>query len=217
MRARRKDWAPHEIETNPLFIESPQRLSGNWQEFFVNGNPIHLEIGCGMGRYITQMAEANPEVNFIALEREPNVIVTGARTARESGQHIAFIIGDASELAGYFSPGEISRVYINFPDPWRNRKKWQKRRLTHASFLQIYKHIMGGTGELFHKTDNARLFEFSLEQLSQNGFNLRNISLDLHKSDIAGNIMTEYESKFSAQNKPIYRCEAFYSKTTLNQ
>ena len=210
MRARRKSWAAHEIETNPLFIQAPSEYAGRWREYFGNGNPIHLEIGCGMGRYITQMAGAHPDTNFIALERERNVIVTGARAARESEQHIAFIIGDASELAGFFAPGEVSRIHINFPDPWPNRKKWQKRRLTHSAFLYIYKHIMGQSGEIFHKTDNAQLFEFSLEQLSQNGFALRNVSLDLHKSSLPGNIMTEYECKFSAQNLPIYRCEAFY-------
>ncbi|MCL2851760.1 MAG: tRNA (guanosine(46)-N7)-methyltransferase TrmB [Defluviitaleaceae bacterium] len=212
MRARRKSWAAHEIETNPFCIETPDEHAGRWHEFFDNSNPIHLEIGCGMGRYITHMAEANPDVNFIAFERERNVIVTGARAARESGRRIAFIIGDASDLSGCFTPGEISRIYINFPDPWPNRKKWRKRRLTHSSFLQTYKRVMGASGEIFHKTDNAELFEFSLEQFSQHGFALRNISLDLHKSSFAGNIMTEYESKFSAQNLPIYRCEAFYNK-----
>ena len=211
MRARRKDWASHEINTNPLFVQDPGKLAGNWrQSFFGNDRPIHLEIGCGMGRHVTQLSLTHPENNYIALEREPNVIVTGARAAREAGYRIAFIIGDATELPSYFAPGEISRIYINFPDPWRNRIKWRKRRLTHSAFLQIYKTLMGEHGEVFHKTDNARLFEFSLEQFSAQGYTLRAISLDLHNSDIQGNIMTEYESKFCTQNLPIYRCEAYY-------
>jgi len=216
MRARRKNWAAHEVEINPLFIESPAEYAGNWSAYFGNDNPIHLEIGCGMGRFITQLAERNPNINYIALERELNVIVSGARAAREADLKVAFIIGDAAELASYFAAGELSRIYINFSDPWRNRKKWYKRRLTHSGFLEIYKTVMGASGEVFQKTDNTQLFEFSLEQFSQNGFALRNISLDLHKSDYTENIMTEYEAKFSAQGMPIYRCEAYYKKIIMN-
>ncbi|MCL2618466.1 MAG: tRNA (guanosine(46)-N7)-methyltransferase TrmB [Defluviitaleaceae bacterium] len=214
MRARKKSWAPREIETNPALIETPTDHAGRWAEYFGNDKPIHLEIGCGMGRHITKLAAENPGVNYIALEREPNVIVTGARAAREAGLGITFIIGDAREIAGFFGRGEVSRIYINFPDPWRNRRKWHKRRLTSAGFLHAYRHVMGDTGEVFHKTDNMPLFEFGLEQFSQNGFALRNISLDLHKSNPDGNIMTEYEMKFAALNLPIYRCEAFYSSST---
>ena len=210
MRARRKPWAAREIETNPLFVGDPTDYAGCWRTYFGNDNPIHLEIGCGMGRFVTQMAGAHTDTNFIALERERNVIVKGARAANESGQRIAFVIGDAAELPNLFTPGEISRIYINFPDPWPNRKKWHKRRLTHAGFLQTYKGLMGQSGEIFHKTDNSELFEFSLEQFSQNGFALRNVSLNLHISGLSGNIMTEYEAKFAALGQPIYRCEAYY-------
>ena len=216
MRARRKSWAASEVEINPRLIsvedESAQPLlAGSWSAYFGNDNPIHLEIGCGMGRFIVQSAQRNPHINYIALERELNVIVTGARAAREAEiNNIAFIIGDAAELASYFAPGEISRIYINFSDPWPNRKKWHKRRLSHSNFLETYKTVMGTHGEVFQKTDNTELFEFSLEQFSQNGFALRNISLDLHKSGYEDNIMTEYEEKFSAKGMPIYRCEAYF-------
>lgn len=211
MRARKKNWAAGEIETNPLIITEPQGRAGSWNKFFGNTNPIHLEIGCGMGRFITTMAQTYPDINFIALERERNVLVTGARASREKGLRVAFIASEASNLADTFAPGEVSRIYLNFPDPWHNRKKWQKRRLTHSAFLSTYRHIMGNEGELYHRTDNAELFAFGLEQLSQNGFTLRAISQDLHKALPAQHIMTEYETKFKEKGMPIYSCEAFYS------
>ena len=114
-------------------------------------------------------------------------------------------------LSEFFEPGEIKRLYINFCDPWP-KKKWAKRRLTHKNFLEKYKGLFGSEGEIFFKTDNRGLFEFSLNELCGNGWLLSNISLDLHSSGFEGNIMTEYEEKFSSRGFPIYRCEARWKK-----
>ena len=169
---------------------------------------IHLELGCGKGRFIVQTATQNPTINHIAIEREPIVLAVAARKAREVGDHLTnlkFLNLDASELAEYFNPGEIHRLYINFCDPWHRRKKWAKRRLTHSNFLSLYEKLK--IPEIFFKTDNRILFEFSINQFSEQNWVMKNISLDLHKSDIKDNVMTEYEEKFSASG-PIYRLEA---------
>lgn len=210
MRARRKSWATEEINNNELVFENPQGLAGSWAGFFGNDNPIHLEIGCGMGRFVVEMAQAWPDINFVALERERNVLVTGARAAREAGLRIGFVIAEAGDIPNIFQYQEVQRIYLNFSDPWPNRKKWHKRRLTHQAFLRHYRHIMGPSGELHHRTDNAELFAFGLVQLSQNGFTLRSASLDLHKNTPPDHIMTEYEAKFRAKGHPIYALEAFY-------
>ncbi len=211
MRARRKPWTEKELASNERIIDNAEAYKGKWNEYFSNNNPIHIEIGCGKGRFITQTAEKNANINYIAIEREPHVIVTGARNSRELSCHLAFIVGDVKNLLLYFEPKEISRIYINFCDPWQNRKKWHKRRLTHESFLNLYRELFGKEkGEIHFKTDNQELFEFSLNQFSNNNWRLRNISLDLHNSNYEGNIMTEYEEKFSNKGMPIFRCEAYY-------
>lgn len=210
MRLRKKLWAEKEITTNDKMIKQPDELKGNWHKFFKNDNPIHIEIGCGKGRFINENAIRNPNVNYIAIEREDKIIAMALKLARENGspQNIAFIISDAKELQNYFSPGEIRRIYINFCDPWHRKKKWFKRRLTHRNFLQMYESLLG-SGEVFFKTDNMKLFEFSLNEFSEMGWRLKNILLDLHNSEYGGNIMTEYEERFSEMGMPIYRLEAY--------
>jgi tRNA (guanine-N7-)-methyltransferase len=202
MRNRRWTWL--EIMGNGLIVKSPARYKGRWNEFFGNFYPVHIEIGCGKGRFVNGMSTANPKVNYVALEREENVLVVGAKTARENGAKIAFIIGDARDLGEYFAPGDVSRVYVNFCDPWPNKKKWAKRRLTHANFLDIYALISGDGGELFFKTDNEFLFDFSVEQLVGKGWELFNVTRDSR----AGGITTEYEDKFRAAGLPIFSLEA---------
>lgn len=208
MRVRKKAWTQKELSANSRIISNPADYKGKWSGYFGNENPIHAELGCGKGRFITEMAAANGHVNHIAVEREAHVIVTGAKAARERGLQLAFVLGDVQDLALFFAPGEVDRLYINFCDPWPNRKKWHKRRLTHWKFLDLYSEVFGGRGEIFFKTDNRELFEFSLNQFCDRGWRLGNISLDLHKSGSEGNIMTEYEEKFSRLGMPIYRLEA---------
>jgi len=200
MRMRKKPWAAKELESNPRVIQDPA-------EYFKNGQAIHLELGCGKGRFISQCAARNPEINHIAVEREHTVLAMAARLSRDITAPLAFMMIDAVDLPEYFKPGDISRLYINFCDPWPRKKKWAKRRITHANFLAIYEGLE--IPEIFFKTDNRILFEFSINQFSERGWVMRNVSLDLHNSVYAGeNIMTEYEEKFSAHG-PIYRLEAY--------
>lgn len=204
MRLRKKPWAPAELAHNPRILREP---SIGLSQYFDNKQPLHIEIGCGKGRFITQCAVRNPHINHIAIEREETVMAVAARLSRDISGSLLFLNIDAADLPEYILPGEISRMYLNFCDPWPRRKKWAKRRLTHANFLAIYESLQ--IPEIFFKTDNRILFEFSINQFSERGWVMRNISLDLHNSGIEDNIMTEYEEKFSGSG-PIYRLEAYH-------
>ena len=207
MRVRKKPWAQDELNTNIHVVAGPENQKGSWSKYFGNTNPIYIEIGCGKGRFLSQTAAFHPDINFIGIEKQPTVVAVAARRLSPEAKNVALICGDVEKLEEYFDQGEIKRIYINFCDPWP-RKKWAKRRLTHTGFLNTYKKLFYETGEIFFKTDNRNLFEFSLNEFCANGWNLSHISLDLHNSDFEGNIMTEYEEKFSSQGMPIYRLEA---------
>ena len=214
MRARKKKWAPSELANNPRILRDIEELTADGQsikDIFTKAGesatrPLHLEIGCGKGRFITQTSLRNPDINFIAIEREPVILAAAARLAEtvQAGS-LAFMLADADNLAEHFRPGDISRLYINFCDPWPGKKKWAKRRLTHDKYLTIYESLE--IPEIHFKTDNRPLFEFSIESFSRKGWLIENVSLDLHASGMPGNIMTEYEEKFS-KHGPIYRLEA---------
>jgi len=205
MRARKKKWAPAELSNNPRILRDAENYE-SLADFYANTQkPLHVEIGCGKGRFIAETSRQNPDINFIAIEREPTILATAARLAEatEAGA-VVFVIADVDNLTDYFRPGEISRLYMNFCDPWP-KKRSAKRRLTHENFLAKYAALQ--IPEIFFKTDNRPLFEFSLESFCRVGWIIENISLDLHNSGMEGNIMTEYEEKFSAHG-PIYRLEA---------
>lgn len=190
-----------------VMAHDPREKRGKWRETFGNDNPIRLEIGCGKGRFILETARRNPDVNFVAIEKEEGALIMATEKAvAEQLPNLRFLSFDAAALEEIFAPGEIDLIYLNFSDPWPPNRQ-RKRRLTWRSFLEVYDHILTDTGAIFFKTDNQRLFEWSLGELCQNGWLLQNISLDLHKSDY-DNIMTEYEEKFSAQGYRIYRVEA---------
>lgn len=176
---------------------------------FGNNNPVHLEIGCGKGKFIQQVAEENPDINFIALEQTANVLVTAMERTMKSGvKNLKYYAGKAEYLEKVLSPHSVERIYLNFSCPYP-KESYAKHRLTHPVFLNIYRNIIAPEGYIRQKTDNRRLFEFSIENFSQNGWKLRNISLDLHNSKIAGNIITEYEQRFSEMGMPILYLEAF--------
>ncbi|AZR72118.1 tRNA (guanosine(46)-N7)-methyltransferase TrmB [Anoxybacter fermentans] len=215
MRIRNKPWAEDELRKNPRVIFGPEtkkNISGHWQEFFGNSNPIHLEIGTGKGHFIIEIAEQHPEINFIGFEKVEEVLIYPARYAVEyDKKNMAFIYGDAQFITNYFAPGEVERIYLNFSDPWP-KKRHHKRRLTHPRFLNLYKEVLKVGGEIHFKTDNRDFFEFSLEKLSGNGFLLKNITFDLHNSEYAEkNIMTRYEKKWVEMGKAIYRLEAIWT------
>lgn len=178
------------------------------EKVFGRDNPVHLEIGCGKGRFIQQMAEQNPDINFIALEQTANVLVTAMERTQKSGiKNLKYYAGKAEYLEKVFAPRSVQRIYLNFSCPYP-KESYAKHRLTHPLFLDIYRSILTEDGYIKQKTDNQRLFEFSVENFSQNGWCLRNVSLDLHNSKIAGNIMTEYEERFTGMGLPIYYLEA---------
>lgn len=207
MRARKKKWAPAVLENNTRILRDTENYkNGKLASYFGNSNPIHLEIGCGKGRFITTTALQNPDINYIAVEREAVILATAARKAEELGtSNIVFLLEDVDNLQEYIAPGDIARLYINFCDPWPGKKKRARRRLTYDTYLAKYEGLK--IPEIFFKTDNQLLFEGSLESFSRMKWELRNVSLDLHKSSFEGNIMTEYEEKFSPLG-PIYRLEA---------
>ncbi len=215
MRIRKKPWAEEEFANNKAIVADPTSFKGKWKEVFGNDNPIHVEIGCGKGQFLRDMSKANPNINYIGVEREPQIIVTALKKSREGevDNNLKFFVMDVAELLEVFEAEEIDRLYINFCDPWHRKKKWAKRRLTHKNFLNLYEQLFGEKGgEVFLKTDNKILFEFSLNEIADKGWRLHNITLDLHNSDYEGNIMTEYEKKFSEMGMPIYRLEGYYKK-----
>ena len=210
MRARKKPWTARELAENNRILHEPETYAGRFTEYFGDANPIHLELGCGKGRFITQMAQLYPDIHYIAVEREPVILAAAARLSRDISGSLIFLMLDAVELTQFFKPGEIKRLYINFCDPWPNKKKWAKRRLTHVNFLAMYESLM--IPEIFFKTDNRLLFEFSINQFTERGWKLRNVSLDLHNGSpgLYENVMTEYEEKFVSQGMPVYRMEAYF-------
>lgn len=179
------------------------------QKIFKNDNPLYLEIGCGKGGFAIEFAKQNPEINLIAVEKTPNVLITGMEEQMKLMlPNLKFCMGQAEYLDHLFRENTIDRIFLNFSCPFP-KKQYAAHRLTHRRFLEIYRRVMKPTAEIHQKTDNMRFFEFSLEQLSQNGYGLKNVSLDLHNSGFEGNIMTEYEKRFTELGQPIYRLEAF--------
>ncbi len=206
MRIRKKKWAQNEIDNSKLIIN--ENFDGNWEKYFGNKNKICVEIGCGKGKFINVMAQKFPDKNFIAIEKYLHIIAMGVRRANNFLPNLAFIIDDVINIEKYFSAVKIDSLYINFCDPW-HKKRHAKRRLTHKNFLDIYKKILADNGKIYFKTDNVPLFEFSLNQFCEDGWKLKNISFDLHKTNF-DNVTTEYEEKFSALGMPIFYCEAFF-------
>ena len=179
------------------------------RKVFGNDNPLYLEIGCGKGGFAIEFARQNPDINLIAVEKTPNVLVTGMEEQMKLRlPNLRFCLGQAEYLEHLFHDGTIDRIFLNFSCPFP-KKRYAMHRLTHARFLAIYHKIMKENAEIHQKTDNMHFFEFSIQEFSENGFALKNISLDLHSSGIEDNIVTEYERRFSEQGMPIYRLEAY--------
>ncbi|MBR4979718.1 MAG: tRNA (guanosine(46)-N7)-methyltransferase TrmB [Clostridia bacterium] len=174
------------------------------KEIFGNGNPVHLEIGCGKGDFICGMAEANPDINFIAIERISDVLMLAAEKVKLRGyKNVRLAVMNAAQLGERFAPGSISRIYLNFSDPWP-KKGYAKRRLTYRAFLDIYKTVLTENGSVFLKTDDLNLFDFSIEELTASGFVITDMTRDLHQSEYSeGNVMTEYERNFVSEGKKI--------------
>ncbi len=211
MRMRKKKNCAERMERcTEVWIKNPQDYKGSWCNLFGNNNPIHIEIGCGKGRFITETAKVNPDINYIAIEKVEDVIVMAMEKATEAElKNVVFVDMDAEKIEEVFEKGEIQRIYLNFSDPWKKNKQ-AKRRLTHKNFLDKYKLVLNAGDYIYFKTDNRALFEFSLNSFAEEDFKMQNISLDLHNSKFEGNIMTEYEQRFAEQGMPIYRVEATF-------
>jgi tRNA (guanine-N7-)-methyltransferase len=211
MRLRNKPWAKDRLEQYPQYvISSPELLKGKWNEAYEKNQPLHIEIGTGRGRFISGMAKANPNINYLGIELQKSVIVSALDHLIDAElPNLKLLNADASNLLEYFAKGDVARIYLNFSDPWP-KKRHDKRRLTYKTFLKQYEEILLDKGEIHFKTDNQGLFEYSLVSFSQYGMILKDVSLDLHQSEFEGNIMTEYEEKFSNKGNRIYRCEVQY-------
>ncbi|UOY94338.1 tRNA (guanosine(46)-N7)-methyltransferase TrmB [Ectobacillus sp. JY-23] len=217
MRLRHKPYAIDQLNENPnIVISDPQAHRGAWKDVFGNEQPIHIEIGTGRGRFIYGMAKANPHINYIGIEKFSSVIVDVLdKQLEEELPNLKLINKDAKDLTLFFADGEVDRVYLNFSDPWP-KVRHEKRRLTYRSFLRNYEQVLVKGGEIHFKTDNQGLFEYSLCSISAYGMLLTYISLDLHNSAFEGNVMTEYEEKFSQKGNRIYRLEAKFQNESAH-
>ena len=179
---------------------------------FHNDNPVYMEIGAGKGQFAIELARRNPDINVLAVEKTDKVLLIACENAMKADlKNLVFLNINAEYLPRYISPNSISRLYLNFSCPFP-KHTYANKRLTNPFFLNIYKGFLKENAEIHQKTDNMHFFEYSIEQFSNNGFALKNISLDLHNSDFTDNIETEYEQKFVARGLPIYRLEAVMNK-----
>ncbi|TYC47809.1 tRNA (guanosine(46)-N7)-methyltransferase TrmB [Weissella muntiaci] len=214
MRLRNKKWArPWLVEHADLVIDQEHAvaLQGKWQTIFAAEQPIHVEIGTGKGQFIIGMAKKYPSINFIGMEIQDSAVAVAARKAFDDETdlpNLKFIYGDGAGVETYFTTGEVSKIYLNFSDPWP-KTRHENRRLTYKSFLSGYQAVLPKGGELEFKTDNRGLFEYSLYSFAQYGvtFMPDGLSLNLHQDSekMLDNVETEYEQKFSEQGFPIYK------------
>jgi len=187
-------------------IAQPEEKIGTWRDLMPGCAALWVEVGCGKGKFTVETAQANPDVLLIAVERCREAMVVAMEKAKNMGlKNVFFIDMDVANIEAIFAGQEIDRLFINFPDPWP-RKKNAKRRLTHRGFLDKYCRVVRTGGEIHYKTDNAPLFEFSLEEFAACGLEVRNLTRNLHEHGIVG-IMTGYEEKFHSLGTPINRCE----------
>jgi len=208
MRMRRKKNRDSRFENCiELAVLEPQTHKGNWNNIFGNNNPLHVEIGCGKGGFILQLAQINPNINYVAIEKCLDVLILAMEKIKNANiKNVKFLFGDANILTEIFDAGEVQRIYLNFSDPWKKSRQ-AKRRLTYVAFLEKYKTVLDECGEVHFKTDNRPLFDFSLEQFEEFGAKVSQLTFDLHNSEYnVGNIMTEYEKNFSEKGFPINRC-----------
>ena len=204
MRLRHVKGAEEMMETSEFIEKDPEQWKERWNEFFQNENPIHLEIGTGKGKFITTLAQQNPDINYIGIEKFSSVLVRALEKQQENPlPNLIFLREDANRITEFYGKEEVSRIYLNFSDPWP-KDRHAKRRLTSIEYLKRYNEILKADGDIQFKTDNLPLFTFSLEQIEGAGWKVVDKTFDLKHSKIAeGNVMTEYEERFSAKGNPI--------------
>ena len=207
MRMRKmKNLEPRMEKCTDYRIDAPEMKMGSWRALMPGCAGLWVEVGCGKGKFTAETAAANPDVLLIAVERCREAMVVAMEKAKAMGLNNVFYIDmDVEKIEEIFAGEEIDRLFINFPDPWP-RKKNAKRRLTHRGFLDKYCRVVRNGGEIHFKTDNAPLFEFSVEEFAACGLQVNKLTRNLHENGIVG-IMTGYEEKFHALGTPINRCE----------
>ncbi|MBQ9935461.1 MAG: tRNA (guanosine(46)-N7)-methyltransferase TrmB [Lachnospiraceae bacterium] len=206
MRLRNVKGSRETIAVSEFVVQDEESMKGKWREKFGNNNPIHIEIGMGKGKFIIQLAKENPNINYIGVEKFSSVLVRAIeKQTEEQLPNLFFIRMEAEYIGNVFEKGEVDYIYLNFSDPWP-KDRHAKRRLTSVQFLERYKGILAEGGGITFKTDNRPLFDFSLEQIEEAGWVKDNVTFDLHNSPyVEGNVMTEYEQKFSEMGNPICR------------
>ena len=207
MRLKNVPGARDVIAESALVVHEPEKQKGNWQQVFGNDHPIHIEIGMGKGRFICEMAKIHPDINYIGIEKYSSVLLRAIQKMEEEPlPNLLFIRMDAESIDEVFAGDEVDRIYLNFSDPWP-KDRHAKRRLPSKEFLTRYDRFLKKDGVLEFNTDNRGLFDFAVEELPQAGWKLVKITYDLHHDEemMQGNVMTEYEQKFSSMGNPIYK------------
>lgn len=209
MRLRNIPGSKEVIAESAYVIQEPEQYKGKWKEVFENDRPVQIEVGMGKGRFIMDMAKLHPDRNYIGIEMYDSVLLRAVQKREQLEEELSnlyFIRMDARNLPEVFEKGEADRIYLNFSDPWP-KDRHAKRRLTSRQFLERYEQILAPGGQVEFKTDNRGLFEFSLEEVKEAGWTLEACTFDLHHEEkmMEGNVMTEYEEKFSSMGNPIHK------------
>ena len=207
MRLRNIPGSREAIAENRWCIQESEQLKGSWHQVFGNDHPVHVEIGMGKGRFLMALARENPRNNYIGIEKYSSVLLRALQKMEEAPlKNIRFIRMDAETVSNIFQKGEVERIYLNFSDPWP-KDRHARRRLTSRQFFARYDSILKPDGHVEFKTDNQGLFDFSLEEVKEAGWKLDGCTRDLHHDETMnqGNIMTEYEERFSAMGNPIFK------------
>lgn len=210
MRLRNVPGARDVMAANEYVFTEPEGMAGTWSQVFGNSNPVHIEIGMGKGRFITTLAGMNPDINYVGIEKYSSVLLRAVEKQDELClPNLRFIRMDAENITSVFGKEEVDRIYLNFSDPWP-KDRHAKRRLTSRQFFARYNEILKSTGRVEFKTDNRPLFDFSVEEVNEAGWNLSVCTYDLHNDEklMEGNVMTEYEERFSSQGNPICKLVA---------
>ena len=205
MRLRNVPGARETIIENQFSIQQPEQMKGKWAEVFKNDHPIHIEVGMGKGQFIMTLAQQNPDINYIGIEKYSSVLLRAVEKQDELQlPNLRFIRMDAEAICEVFGEGEVDRIYLNFSDPWP-KDRHAKRRLTSRQFMARYDIILKPDGQVEFKTDNKDLFDFSLEEIKEADWELPVVTFDLHNDSVLneGNVMTEYETRFSQMGNPI--------------
>ena len=206
MRLRNIPGAKEEMLVNPYVVQEPEQWRGRWREFFGNDRPIHIEIGMGKGQFLTALAAANPGINYLGIEKYSSVLIRALEKQSELDlPNLRFLRLDAENVTDIFATAEVERIYLNFSDPWP-KDRHAHRRLTSDRFLARYAQFLAPEGFVAFKTDNRGLFDYSVETATASGWELSDLTYDLHHSPYeTGNLHTEYEDRFAALGNPICR------------